>query len=82
MNRIEPAHLQGAINGFTLSSSSPKQIRHTGDSDLHDFLRSSILPRSTAFSFVFLCEGAFVMARAIIRTFPVPFIKASSLLTI
>jgi hypothetical protein len=77
MKRIEPAHLHGAINGLTVSSSSPKQMRQTADSDLHDFLGSSILSISTALSFTFFCEGAFVIARAMIRAAPVPFIIAS-----
>jgi len=72
--------LHGEINGLLISSSSAKQIRQAGDSDLHDFLASSIFGNKSDLSFFFLKEGAFVIARCITRALPVPFMRESILM--
>ena len=80
MKRIEPAHLQGEIKGFPISSSSIKQILQTGASDLLDLTYSSILGKFYfAFDFFMFFTGTVLKARYISRAFPVP-AKSESML--
>jgi hypothetical protein len=63
MKRIEPAHLHGDSNGLSISSSSAKQIRQTGNSsfdyDILCFL-SIAFSNLLAFSFFGLIYASYV----------------------
>jgi len=53
IDHIEPAHLQGVINGFSISSSSPRQILQIGKSELFSDFSSSAGSLTYRLSWVF-----------------------------